>query len=276
MEHMERVGIMFQNLRWRQQDPYQNPERATLQGKRMLRIGNVLHNMQHQQLFRCVNYQFRTWHCTQMPSKIQNQYFYAKTLLCLLIMVTVCYVFIWFNLAGFKIVTSGHECQRISSTEMCKKAFKMLDLKFSGDPWPRVFNYGSSRPKGCFTNSARNILSLNTDASSAAECSLQYPCICYDVDCTTRSTGKWELVWRDWLRSWNVISLPKGGKKSSQIRLCCALPDYILTIQGSQSQKSRVHALSPDPICNPVKPCMANLGNFPHSIMAAVGTTFGM
>ena len=65
---------------------------------------------------------------------------------------------------------------------MCKKAFKMLDLKFSGDPWPRVFNFGGSRPKGCLTNEARNTLSLNTDASSSsvAECSPQYPCICYD------------------------------------------------------------------------------------------------
>ena len=55
VEHMERVGSMFQNLRRRQQDPYQNPERTTLRGTRMLRIGIVLHNMQHQQLFRWIN-----------------------------------------------------------------------------------------------------------------------------------------------------------------------------------------------------------------------------
>ena len=118
------------------------------------------------------------------------------THLCLLIMVTDCHVFIQFNLAGFKIVTSGQECQRITSTEMCKKAFKMLDLKFSGDPWPRVSNYGSSRPKGCFTSMARNTLSLNTVASSAAECSLQYPCICTDCPTSTTNTskGKWDFL----------------------------------------------------------------------------------
>ena len=101
-------------------------------------------------------------------------------------MVTVCRVYIQFDLAGFKIVTSGRDCPgRISSTEMCKKAFKMLDLKIKGDPWVGVSNYGSSRPKGCFTNSARNKPYLNTVAgsssSSAAECSLQYPCICEDI-----------------------------------------------------------------------------------------------
>ena len=122
------------------------------------------------------------------------------THLCLLIMVTVFRVFIQFNLAGVKIVTSGRDCQRISNTEMCKKAFKMLDLKISGDPWVGVSNYGSSRPKGCFTNEARNTLSLSTVASSssAAECSLQFPCICADCPTTTKtSTGKWEFVWGD-------------------------------------------------------------------------------
>ena len=91
---------------------------------------------------------------------------------------------------------------------------------------------------------------------------------------TARPQPKQAQASGNWLRSWVFISLPKGGKKSSQIRLCCAIPDYILTIGGWQS--SGVHALSTDPICNPIKPCMANLGNLPQSIRGAVGTTFGM
>ena len=139
-------------------------------------------------------------HMKLRPDTLNSTESIFKTHLCLSLMVTVCCGFVQFDLAGFKIVTSGRECQRISSTEMCKKAFKMLDLKISGDPWVGVSNYGSSRPKGCFTNSARNKPYLNTVAgsSSAAECSLNYPCICYDIDCTTtRSTGKWEFVWRE-------------------------------------------------------------------------------
>ena len=186
-------------------------------------------------------------------------------------MVSVCRVFIHFNLVGFKMVTSGQECQRISNKDTCKKAFKMLDLKFRGDPWPRVTNYGSSIPKGCFTSSARNTLMLNTFAS-AAECSLTYPCICYDIDCTTtKTTGRWEFVLEDWLRSRNFISLTKGGKKLSLILCCCALPEYVLTIGGGNG----VNALSTDQFCDPIKPCMANLGNFPQSINNAVGTKFG-
>ena len=95
VEPVERVGSMFQNLRRRQQDPYQNPERTTLRGTRMLRISNLIHNMQHQQLLRWVNYQFCTWNCTLIPSKVQNQKFYAKTHLCLLIMVTVLFAQRW-------------------------------------------------------------------------------------------------------------------------------------------------------------------------------------
>ena len=145
----------------------------------------------------------------------------------------------------------------------------MLDL--SGNPSPRVSNYGSSHPKGCYTNEARNTLSLNTvtSSSSAAECSLQFPCICADCPTTTKtSTGKWEMI-----EFMKFHQPAQGGKKSSHILLCCALPDYILTIGGGNN---RVNALSTDPICNPIKPCMANLGNFPHIITGAVGTTFGM
>ena len=76
LEHMERVGSMFQNLRRRQQDPYQNPERTTLRGRRMLRIGNVLHNMQQQQLFRC---RLMILHMKLHPDTLKNT---ESTFLC--------------------------------------------------------------------------------------------------------------------------------------------------------------------------------------------------
>ena len=89
-------------------------------------------------------------------------------------------VSIYTGTSGFKLVTSGSDCQRIHDKELCKKAAVALRL-FKHPP---VTNYGTSRPPGCFTNKASSILALNTDTRSSTECSEQYPCVCFDVDCT--------------------------------------------------------------------------------------------
>ena len=105
-------------------------------------------------------------------------------------------VSIYTGTSGFKLVTSGSECQRIHNKDLCKKAIKMLNVNKICDGrkvcdfWPQVSNYGTSRPPGCFMNNDRQSnfpIWLNTDASSSTECSVQYPCVC--LDCPKSNTS---------------------------------------------------------------------------------------
>ena len=88
-----------------------------------------------------------------------------------------------FILGGYKMVTSGSNCNRITSKTVCEKA--SIDLGLSDNVAEN--EYDSSFPPYCalWQNGDDYELIFNHNGDSNKGCSTHEPCICYDgkVEC---------------------------------------------------------------------------------------------